>query len=75
MSINALTLNLEHHVCRHNRSKDFDNFRDKTNCFKFKDGLLYYEGLLYILDVLTHFQILKVRHDFFAMGHFGFNKI
>jgi hypothetical protein len=38
------------------------------------DGLLYYQGLLYISDGPYRLQVLQSRHDFPAVGHFGFNK-
>jgi hypothetical protein len=38
------------------------------------DGLLYYQGLLYIPNGLCRLQVLQSRHDFLAIGHFGFNK-
>ncbi len=50
-------------------------FETKLIVLNSKMVFLYYKGLLYILDILAHFQILKVQHYFFAMGHFGFNKI
>ncbi len=42
--------------------------------FKFRDGLLYYSELLYVLDGPTWLQLLQVRHNVLAMGHFKFNK-
>jgi hypothetical protein len=39
----------------HQQVQDF--FSDHAK-FKFQDGLLYHDGLLYVLDGLTRFQIL-----------------
>ncbi len=47
---------------------------DETNCFEFKDDILYYQGLLYILDGLAHLQILQVQLDFIVTKRIGFNK-
>lgn len=40
----------------------------------FKDGLLYYKGLLYVPEGPLRLQVLQARHDLPAAGHFGFNK-
>jgi hypothetical protein len=49
--------------------------QDDTNPrFQFIDGLLYYQGLLYILDDPCQLQVLQSRHDFPITGYFGFNK-
>jgi hypothetical protein len=47
-----------------------------SNCakFKFRDGLLYCDGLLYVLDGLIQFQVFQARHDVLGIIHFGFNK-
>ena len=42
--------------------------------FQFRDGLLYYEGLLYFPEGPCRFRVLQSRHDFPLAGHFGFNK-
>ena len=42
--------------------------------FGFKDDLLYYHGLLYIPLGSNQFKVLQRCHDFFEVGHFGFNK-
>ncbi len=42
--------------------------------FKIEDGLLYFEGRLYIPEGPPRLHILQSRHDFPAAGHFGFNK-
>jgi hypothetical protein len=42
--------------------------------FEFKDGLLYFKGLLYIPLGPTRLKIIQIRHDLHAAGHFGFNK-
>jgi hypothetical protein len=47
-----------------------------NNCekFKFVDDLLYFEECLYIPEGLACLRVLQARHDFPAVGHFGFNK-
>jgi hypothetical protein len=42
--------------------------------FEFKDGLLYFKGLLYIPQRLTQFKIIQMHHDLSVAGHFDFNK-
>ena len=42
--------------------------------FQFRDGLLYYEGLLYIPEGPCRLRVLQSRHNFPSAGHFGFNK-
>ena len=42
--------------------------------FQFRDGLLYYEGLLYVPKGPCRLRVLQSRHDFPSAGHFGFNK-
>ena len=74
MPADPLALDPGNLVRKHNRSVDVDNLQDDIGRFQFKDGLLYYEGLLYIPKGPTRFQILEARHDFPAAGHFGFNK-
>ncbi len=44
--MNVLVLDLEHGVWWHNQSTNVD----ETNCFELKDGILYYQGLLHILN-------------------------
>ena len=49
--------------------------QDDTNPrFQFRDGLLYYEGLLYVPEGPCRLRVLQSRHDFPSAGHFGFNK-
>jgi hypothetical protein len=42
--------------------------------FEFKDGLIYYKGLLYILSEPIWFKIIQMCHDLPTVGHFGFDK-
>ena len=49
--------------------------QDDTNPrFQFRDGLLYYKGLLYVPEGLCRLRVLQSRHDFPWAGHFDFNK-
>jgi hypothetical protein len=48
-----------------------DNFFIK---FKFCDGLLYHDGLLYILEGLVQLQLIQAKRDTLVVGYFGFNK-
>ena len=60
---------------RIHRSHGGETPRDDTDPrFQFKDGLLYYQGLLYVPEGLCRLRVLQSRHDFPAAGHFGFNK-
>jgi hypothetical protein len=43
--------------------------------FQFHDGLLYYQGLLYVPKGPCQLQVLQSRHDSPSAGHFGYNKI
>jgi len=70
MSMNLLVLDLEHRVWWHNQLTNVD----ETNCCEFKDGILYYWELLYILDGLAHLQILRAQLDFIVTKHIGFNR-
>jgi hypothetical protein len=70
MSTNLLVLDLEHCVWWHNQSTNVD----ETNCFEYNDGILCYQGLLYILDGLAHLQILQPQLDFIVTKHIGFNR-
>ena len=57
------------------RSHEGEMPRDDTDPrFQFIDGLLYFQGLLYVPDGPCRLQVLQSRHDFPAAGHFGFNK-
>ena len=47
---------------------------DTDPSFQFLDGLLYYEGLLYVPEGPCRLRVLQSRHDFPSAGHFGFNK-
>jgi hypothetical protein len=42
--------------------------------FQFHDGLLYYQGLLYVPEGPCQLQVLQSRHDSPSAGHFGYNK-
>jgi hypothetical protein len=42
--------------------------------FEFKDGLLYFKGLLYIPLGPTQLKIIQMSYNLPAAGHFGFNK-
>lgn len=60
---------------RIHRSQGGEMPRDDTDPrFQFRDGLLYYEGLLYVPEGPCRLRVLQSRHDFPAAGHFGFNK-
>jgi hypothetical protein len=41
---------------------------------EFKDGLLYFKGLMYIPPGPTRLKIIQMCHDLSATRHFGFNK-
>jgi hypothetical protein len=57
------------------RSQEGERPRDDTDPrFQFMDGLLYYQGLLYIPDGPCQFRVFQSHHDFSTAGHFGFNK-
>ena len=53
--------------------KSFDP-KIHLNNFQFKEGLLYYKDLLYVLSGPLCLQVLKARHNVSSVGHFGFNK-
>ena len=42
--------------------------------FKLEGDLLYFEERLYIPEGPIRLRVLQSRHDFPAVGHFGFNK-
>jgi hypothetical protein len=42
--------------------------------FKFQNGLLYFDGFLYVHNGLAWLQVLQARHNDLAIGHFRFNK-
>jgi hypothetical protein len=42
--------------------------------FEFKDGLFYFNGILYIPPGPTRLKIFQMRHDLPVAGYFGFNK-
>jgi len=42
--------------------------------FQFQDGLLYYQGLLYVPEGPCRLRMLKSRHNSPSAGHFGYNK-
>ena len=47
---------------------------DNSDKFKFEEDLLYFEERLYIPEGPTRLRVLQSRHNFLAVGHFGFNK-
>jgi hypothetical protein len=47
---------------------------DVNDEFEFKDGLLYFKGLLYIPPGLAQFKIIQMCYNLPATEHFGFNK-
>jgi hypothetical protein len=49
-------------------------FWGKFDKFKFQDELLYHDGLLYVLDDPTWFQVLQDKHVALVVSHFGFNE-
>ena len=60
---------------RIHRSQGGEMPQDDTDPrFQFRDGLLYYEGLLYVPEGPCRLRVLQSRHDFPSAGHFGFNK-
>ena len=42
--------------------------------FMFKNGLLYYQRLLYVSKGPCRLQVLQSRYNFLSAGHFGLNK-
>ncbi len=42
--------------------------------FEFQNGLLYFDGLLYVPNGPTRLQVLQAMHDVLVVNHFGFNK-
>jgi hypothetical protein len=54
--------------------KEFLRINEVNDEFEFKDGLLYFKGLLYVFLRPTQLKIIQMRHNLFAVGHFGFNK-
>ena len=73
--IDSASLNLSTSCPRIHRSHRGETPRDDTDPrFQFQDGLLYYQGLLYVPEGPCRLQVLQSRHDFPAAGHFGFNK-
>ncbi len=42
--------------------------------FQFHNGLLYYQGLLYVPEGPCQLQVLQSRHDSPSARHFGYNK-
>lgn len=47
---------------------------DKGEDFDFKDGLLFYQGLLYVPPRLARLKIFQACHDLPIAGLFGINK-
>jgi hypothetical protein len=50
------------------------NLSNNNAKFKFQDGLLYRDGLWYVLDGPIQLQVLQVKHDVLVISHFGFDK-
>jgi len=42
--------------------------------FQFQDGLLYYQGLLYVPEGPCRLRVFQSQHDSPSAGHFGYNK-
>lgn len=42
--------------------------------FRFQDGILYHKEHIYILKWQSRLQVLKLYHDAFLAGHFGYLK-
>ncbi len=42
--------------------------------FEFQNGLLYFDGLLYVFNGPTQLQVLQAMHNVLVVYHFGFNK-
>ena len=60
---------------RIHRSRGGEMPQDDTDPrFQFQDGLLYYQGLLYVPEGPCRLRVLQSRHDFPSAGHFGYNK-
>ena len=55
-------------------SRSRETIRDDDPSFQFRDGLLYYQGLLYVPEGPCRLRVLQSRHDFPSAGHFGYNK-
>ncbi len=47
---------------------------DANPRFQFQDGLLYYQGLLYVPKGPCRLQVLQSQHDSPSARHFGYNK-
>jgi hypothetical protein len=43
---------------------------DHLNTFQFKEGLLYFKGLLYVPTGFLHLQIIQAQYDLLFAGHF-----
>jgi hypothetical protein len=57
--------------------RSYESKRPQDNIdlrFQYMDGLLYYQGLLYIPNSPCQLQVLQSHHDFPTVGYFGFNK-
>jgi len=59
-------------ITQMNYDKDSTQLKKKL---QFKDGLLYYNSLLYVTLGLVQRKIFQLCHDFPVVGHFDFNKI
>jgi hypothetical protein len=42
--------------------------------FEFQNGLLYFDGLLYVPNGPTRLQVFQAMHNVLVLDHFGFNK-
>ncbi len=57
-------------IVKSHQKNPFSNF-DK---FKFHDGLLYHDVLLYIPEGLTQLQVLQAKQKTLVVSYFAFNK-
>ena len=53
---------------------DIKRHLGKDDKFKVGGDLLYFEERLFIPKGPTQLRVLQSRHDFLAVGHFGYNK-
>jgi hypothetical protein len=66
-----LAIGIQGQLKNHPQVQNFSNDHAK---FEFQDGLLYHDGLLYIVDGHVQLQVLQARHNALIANHFGFNK-
>jgi hypothetical protein len=57
----------------HNTSLSPEDRKELEN-FEIRDGLIYFQGLLYVPDGVARLQVLQHRHDARLAGHFGIRK-